>query len=185
MKKSLLIAMLTTLCLIGGAAAAVASSEASENAHHMQWVTRSDVVHVFVFGDEGRPDQPPAIVSGGSPLRFGFEWGDSLEALQSYIDDPDHDILMSVDGGPWESVKSGYQSPFVPTPGEGPRWSWDHDGDGLGDGNGNGIGDWDFPVLFWRFAVNHLEKGTHTIDFGITFDGGATFDIDTITAVVG
>ena len=188
MRRFLFVAAVAVCALLGTSVAAVAGSDASGNAHHMMWVERSDVVHTFVFQDDGRPGQDPAVVHGRSPVRFGFEFGgDSLEYLsETIVDNPLHDIQMSVDGGPWASVKSGYQEPFVATPGEGPRWSWDHDGDGLGDGNGNGIGDWDGPILFWRYGLKHLVKGTHTIEFRITDDGGSTFWVhDTITVDVG
>ncbi len=187
MRKSLLVAFVAVCSLIGGSAVAIAGSNASENAHHMQWDSRSDVVHVLIYDDAGRPGQPPATIPGRSPLRLGFEWGlDPVDVLEAYVGNPDHDIQLAIDGGSWFSAKSGYQPAFVAVPGEGPRWSWDHDGDGLGDGNGNGIGDWDFPVLFWRYTVSHLDKGLHTVDLRITDDGGATFWItETITAIVG
>lgn len=186
MRKSFLLALVALCSLIGGTAAAIADSDASENALHMQWADRSEVVHVFVFADEGRPGQPPALIPGKAPIRFGFEWsGNSVAELQDFVDDPGNDVLMSTDGGPWISIKSGYQTPFVAVAGEGPRWSWDHDGDGLGDGNGNGIGDWDGPTLFWRYTVAHLDKGTHTFDLQVTQDGGTVTLEDRITAIVG
>jgi hypothetical protein len=173
-----------SLGLVGSAVAATADSGAADNAQHMQWVEKSSVVHILIFTDDGRPGQPPAVVPGSSPIRFGFEWGgESLEQLQTDILDNElHDITLSIDGGPAISVKSGYQAPFVAVPGSGPRWSWDHDHDGLGDGNGNSIGDWDGPVVFWRYAVSHMSIGTHTFDFAVTEDGWVTVIEDTITA---
>ena len=101
------------------------NEDAAANAQHMQWLEKSNVVHIIVFTDEGRPGQPPAIVHGSSPIHFGFEWGGaSLEELQANILDSElHDITLSIDGGPAVSVKSGYQAPFVAVPGSGPRWS--------------------------------------------------------------
>jgi hypothetical protein len=187
LRRGILIA-LVALLLLGGTVTATASSDASGNAQHIQWVDKSNVVHIFIFGDEGRPGEGTAVVKGNSPIRFGFEWSEASVALlqEAILDNPLHDIEMSIDGGAFVSVKSGYQSPFVAVPGSGPRWSWDHDGDGLGDGNGNGIGDWDSPVLFWRHVVPEMPYGLHTFDFRITEDGGANYLLsDTITAEFG
>ncbi len=83
-------------------------------------------------------------------------------------------------------MTDGYQDPFLAVPGVGPRWSWDHDGDGLGDRNGNGVGDFDGPILFWRWQVNHLAEGTHTFEFSYTLDGGTTVVfVDFVTVEVG
>ena len=104
----------------------------------------------------------------GQWVLFGFEWADdTVEALQALVDNPAHDITVSIDGGASFSVKGGYQDAFVAEAGTGPRWSWDHDGDGLEDGNGNGVGDWDGPILFFRYLYSGLSVGTHTFEFTI------------------
>jgi hypothetical protein len=164
--------------------AAVAGSDNSANAVFIEWVERSDVIHIFGFDDEGRAGHGPALVSGMSPVYFGYEWVDpTVEALQAILDNPDHDIRVSIDGGVEMSLKHLYQTPFVAVPGEGPEWSWDHAGDGLG--NNNGIAnDWSGPVMFWRYSVKHLDKGTHTFVFKLVYPG-PDYDTDTITVEVG
>jgi len=190
MRRLFLIVVLASAMVASVAGASLATSSAGLNAQFMNWVDQSSVIHIAVFDDEGRPDQDAAAVPGRSPVVFGFEWGGSDFSVQNlvdfYIDNPDHDLFVSIDGGTAFSVKDGYQEPFLAVPGTGPRWSWDHDGDGLGDGNGNGIDDFDFPVLFWRWQVKHLDKGTHTFAFTYTDDGGVnTFDLDFVTVEVG
>ncbi|MFX0064860.1 MAG: hypothetical protein ACFFC7_22015, partial [Candidatus Hermodarchaeota archaeon] len=156
------------------------------NGQFLKFQEKSDVIHILVFDDDGRPGQPPAKVAVGQPALLGFEWtGSSLDQLQdAFIDNPLHDITLSVDGGPAFSVKDWYQDPFIAIPGVGPRWSWDHDNDGLGDGDSDGIGDWDGPILFFRYQSAGLTFGTHTFVFSITDDGGITWFSDTITVVV-
>lgn len=161
-----------------------AGSDQNDNAVFIQWVERSDVIHIFAFEDEGRAGYGPAVVSGKSPVYFGFEWGNqSMEALQAILDDPGHDILVSIDGADDISLKHLYQAPFVAVPGEGPRWSWDHDHDGLGNNNGIAL-DWSGPAMFWRYTVKHLEKGTHTFLFTLV-QPGPDYLTDTITVEVG
>ena len=117
-----------------------------------------------MYNDEGRSGHPPAYVDVGQPVLFGFEWGMStVEELQVYVDNPDHDMRLSVNGGTPFSVKDGYQPAFMPTPGSGPRRMWDHDGDGIGDGDGDGIDDWNTATLFFRYQSYGLPAGTHTL----------------------
>lgn len=184
MRKGLVTSGFVALLMVASTMAAVAGSHASDNALMMKWEKRTDVVHILVFDDDGRPGQPVAKVPGKSPILFGFEFGgNSVEDLEAIL--ATAEAYLSIDGGPFESVKAGFQPPFVAVPGSGPRWSWDHDFDGLGDGNGNGIDDFDGPVFFWRYAIKHLSKGTHTFEFEFSFDGGTTFETDVITAKFG
>lgn len=162
---------------------AEAESDQGVNAIFIQWAERSDVIHLFEFGDEGQDGHGPAVVPGGSPVYFGYEWGaESIEDFEAIL--ANHDILVSIDGASDISLKHLYQTPFVAVPGEGPRWSWDHDHDGLG--NNNGIAeDWDGPVMFWRYGVKHLEKGTHTFLFTIDYTDATPNLTDLITVEVG
>jgi len=162
-------------------AAAPSASRSSLNARFVDWPERTNVIHIIVLDDEGRPSQPAATAKEGQWVLFGFEWaGETVEALQNdIVDNPDHDITLAVDGGTSFSVKDGYQDPFEAEPGSGPRWAWDHDGDGLGDGNGNGVGDWDGPILFFRYQHTGLSVGTHTFEFEINGD----FDVITVEVI--
>ena len=69
-----------------------------------------------------------------------------MEALQALVDNPAHDITVSIDGGASFSVKGGYQDAFVAEA---------------------GTGDWDGPILFFRYLYSGLSVGTHTFEFTI------------------
>lgn len=155
------------------------------NAQFPRFQEASNVIHIFVFNDAGRPGQPPAVVDEGQTVILGFEWAaDSIADLYAnYIDNPDHNLTLSVDGGAAFSVKYLYQEPFIAATRSGPRWKWDHDGDGPGDGDGDGIGDWAGPVSFFRYAATGLSVGTHTFLF-TAYDGGSVSDSDLITVEV-
>jgi len=167
------------------ASAAPTAGVAGLNARFIDWPEKSNVIHIVTYGDEGRPGQPIAIVKEGQWVLFGFEWaGETVEELQaSIIDNPNHDITLSIDGGPTFSVKTGYQDAFNAVPGSGQRWSWDHDGDGFGDGNGNGVGDWEGPFLFFRYQYSGLSVGMHTFEFNIIDPGGDNYDFITVEVV--
>ena len=191
MKKYRLFVLFLLVVLVASAGVAPAVADpvnaTALNARFTHFQEQPQVIHLFVFNDDGRPGQPPAVVQSGQPVLFGFEWDEpSLAELQAnYLDNPNHDILLSVDGSPSVSVKSLYQTPFIAIATVGPAWSWDHDGDGPGDGDGDGIADWDGPVMFFRYQHLALDPGTHAFDFNITNDGGATYDFsDTITVQV-
>jgi len=149
MKKILLtgivlLALTVMLSAMIARVAALPDSFVSMNARFIRWQRQPHVIHIAVYKDEGTPRSGvPAEVAVGKPILFGFEWGDStVEQLQAaYIDNPDHDIRVSVDGGPTVYIKDRYQSPFFAVSGAGPRWIWDHDGDGRGDRDGDGIFD--------------------------------------------
>ncbi|MFX0064861.1 MAG: hypothetical protein ACFFC7_22020, partial [Candidatus Hermodarchaeota archaeon] len=157
----------------------------SMNVQFIKWQEEPHIIHILVFDDDGRPGQPAALVDVGQDVLLGFEFsGSSLEELQdAFIDNPLHDITLSVDGGPAFSVKDWYQDPFIAIPGAGPPWLWDHDNDGLGDGDSDGIDDWDGPTLFFRYRSAGLTAGTHTFVFSITDDGGGSWFSDTITVI--
>ena len=156
-----------------------------------QIISNSILAKVLVFDDEGRPGQPPAQVASGQPVLFGYEWGmESVDDLwDQLLNNPDHDIILSIDGNEPFSIKSGYQDPFVTIPHFGPAWSWDHDGDGLGDGDNDGIGDWEGPITFFRYQSGGLTKGTHTFEFSYTLNkndpNGADWMSDLITIIAG
>lgn len=158
------------------------------NNRFISWQERDDVVHIFEFDDVGTPGQPVAVVGRGRPILVGFELADvSVAALQAnFLDNPDHDIILTINGGPQNSLKDWYQPPFEAATGSGPAWSWDHDNDGPGDGDSDGIGDWNGPVMFFRI----MHQGNHTpglyaYTYSLTNDGGQTFyAIDTATFLV-
>ena len=161
-------------------AQALPDSPNSMNARMTHWQEQAAIIHIIVFDDAGRVG--PAVVEVGQPVLFGFEWGDvTVEALQAaFIDNPNHDITVSVDGGePW-SVKGNYQTPFYAATQSGPAWTWDHDADGPGDGDGDGIGDWTTATLFFRYQHPGLAEGTHTFVFTTTDPDS----VDTITVEV-
>jgi hypothetical protein len=174
MKK--LFVLLATLFIVVFALALVQPTQAfpenpiSMNAKMTHWQEEAAVIHIMVFSDAGRLGVP-AIIEAGKPILFGFEWGGidwTPESLREYyINNPDTDITVSVDGGPAVSVKSYYQAPFISATKSGPAWSWDHDGDGPGDGDGDGWGDWNVPVLFFRYQHPGLASGTHTLVFRV------------------
>jgi len=158
----------------------------SLNARFTHWQEVAAVIHIMVWPDAGRPGNPPAIVNAGEPLLFGFEWGSAIdvEHLQSYyIDNPNTNITVSVDGNTPFSVKGNYQAPFVAATQSGPAWSWDHDGDGPGDGDGDGVSDWSGAVLFFRYLHPGLAPGPHTFVFTVTEDPYSTSS-DTISVLV-
>ena len=193
MKKILLtgIALLALTAMLSAMiprAAALPDSFVSMNARFIRWQQQPHVIHIGVYNDEGTPRSGvPAEVAVGQPILFGFEWGDSsVEQLQAaYIDNPDHDIRVSVDGGPPVYIKDRYQSPFDAVSGAGPRWTWDHDGDGRGDRDGDGIGDWIGPTLFFRYQSPGLPAGEHTFTFEVVDDGVNWYPLDTITVIAG
>jgi len=175
-----------SLLLLPQVAVALPNNPKSMNARFVKWPKLSHVIHIFVYWDDGRPGYPDAEVAVGQPVLFGFEWGgDTLEELWDYIDNEDHNIRVSVDGGEPIYIKDGYQDPFIAETRSGPAWSWDHDGDGPGDKNGNGIGDWSGPVLFFRYQSQGLPSGTHEFLFEITDDGGLNWSGETITVIAG
>ena len=141
------------------------------------------VIHILVWDDDGRYGVP-AYVDEGQPIIFGFEWGGAtVEELQNnYIDNIDHDITLSIDGGEQFSVKEWYQAPFYAETESGPAWSWDHDGDGPGDGDGDGIGDWSGAILFFRYQHPGLSPGTYIFEFST--DDGLNIIVDPITVEV-
>jgi hypothetical protein len=175
MKK--LFGLLATLFVFVFALALVQPSQAFQenpnamNAKMMHWQEEAAVIHIMIFNDAGR-NGVPAIIEAGKPVLFGFEWGGitwTPESLREYyIDNPDTDITVSVDGGTAVSVKGYYQAPFISATKSGPAWSWDHDGDGPGDGDGDGWGDWNVPVLFFRYPHPGLASGLHTFHFKVT-----------------
>lgn len=166
------------------AGAAPAANVSGLNARFIDWPIKSNVIHIIGMSDEGRPSQPAAIVKEGQWVLFGVEWtNDTVESLQAFIDKPEHDITLSIDGGIPFSVKEGYQRAFYAQTLSGPRWSWDHDGDGPGDGNGNGVGDWGGPILFFRYQYNGLSVGTHTFEFTIIDPIEARVDLITVEVV--
>jgi len=185
-RPMLLFLLIVLLLVIAAPAAAApdASSAASLNARFVQWDRKAEVIHIFVFNDAGRPGQPPAIVEEGQKVLMGFEWGGAtLEELEdTYYNNPNHDLTVSVDGGPEMSVISGYQAPYMAATRSGPAWSWDHDGDGPGDRNGNGIGDWSGPTMFFRYEFSGLSVGWHTFEFTV-YDNGSSFS-EVITVLV-
>jgi len=176
--------VLTLTLTAATASAAPAVGAASLNARFVDWPAKSNVIHIMTFGDEGRPSQPVAIVKEGQWVLFGFEWAEeTVEATQEFVDKPEHDITLSVDGGVPFSVKDAYQRAFEAEPRSGPRWSWDHDGDGLGDGNGNGVGDWDGPILFFRYQYSGLSVGRHTFEFTVIDPESGSLDLITVEVV--
>ncbi len=184
MKKQVFLTVLLMAASLLLSASSLPPARRAMNAVFIHWQRLQPVIHIFAFSDQGRPGQPPAQVRAGRPLLFGFEWGDpegTVEDLQAFIDNPKHDITVSVDGGPAFSVKPFYQDAFFAQPGSGPRWSWDHDADGLGDGDGDGIGDWYGPVVFFRFPYPGLRPGTHTFQFTVydpEFTGSETITVE-------
>ena len=187
MKKRWIVLVVSCMLLFS-VSSAVAAPKAPNpnrlNAQFISWQEKQNIIHIMVFSDHGRAGGGPAVVEAGQPLIFGFEWGvDTLENLQAYfIDGTDHDIMLSVNGGPDFSVRGWYQAPFDSTISK-PAWSWDHDGDGLGDGDGDGIGDWAGNILFFRYFSPGLASGTHEFTFTV-YDFGAPTIVDTITVVV-
>ncbi len=181
---AILLSLVMTLTLATPAFAA-RDNPNSLNARFIHWQEQEQVIHIQVFNDHGRSGQPPAIVSVGQPILFGFEWvEDTTDLLRiNYIDNPGHDITLSIDGGTPFSVKSGYQTPFIAATRSGPPWTWDHDADGPGDGDGDGIGDWSGPTLFFRYLNPGLTAGEHTFVFEFTFPDQPTVT-DTITVDV-
>lgn len=167
-------------------AVALPTNPESMNARFVKWQEKPHVVHIFIHDDEGRSHVGPAMVAKKQPVLFGYEWSeDSIEGLQDFLDDSNHQVELSIDGGTWFSVKDWYQDPFVSTTQSGPAWSWDHDGDGPGDGDGDGFGDWDGPTLFFRYQSAGLPTGTHTFEFRLSLDGGTNWLNDLITVVAG
>ena len=159
--------LLSILALLALSAASMMGANGL-NARFIRWPVRSNVIHIFGLAEEGRPGFGPAIVKEGQWVLFGFEWWEpTIEELQAFIDKPEHDIEVSIDGGEAFSVKDWYQDAFVAEAGSGPRWSWDHDGDGPGDGNENGADDWNGPHVFFRYLYSGLSVGTHTFEFTI------------------
>lgn len=158
----------------------------AHNAQFTHFQEEQDVIHILVFSDDGRPGQPPAVVQAGEPILMGFEWsGDSIQQLEDvFLDNPTHDITVSVDGGPPVSLKHLYQTPFNAATRSGPAFTWDHDGDGPGDGDGDGIDDWSGPVMFFRYEHPGFTAGTHTFEF-VTTSATGTVVTELITVVVG
>ncbi len=140
------------------------------NARFIKWENQQQTIHIFYLPDAGTPGQPAAQVGVGQPILFGFEWvllGGTVAELQDFVDHPDHDVTLSVNGAVAVFVTSGYQPAFFAATQSGPAWSWDHDGDGRGDGDGDGIGDWSGPTLFFRYQSPGMPAGTHTFEFCI------------------
>ncbi len=179
--------LLATLFVLAFALALAQPTQASPdnptsmNARMTHWQEESAVIHILVWSDAGRVG--PAEVEVGQPLLFGFEWsGGTVESLQAdYIDNPNHDFTVSVDGDPARSVKSFYQTPFNTATKSGPAWNWDHDADGPGDGDGDGVGDWSGAVLFFRYPYPGLALGVHTFVFTVVDTGQS--DIITVDVV--
>jgi hypothetical protein len=190
MKNLLLGAFLLAIILAAGAetAAAFANTWKPFNNRFISWQEDDDVIHIFAYNDVGTPGQPMVVIRRGRPILMGFEMAEATVAdlHANYLDNPDHDILLSIDGNPPNSLKAWYQPPFEAATGSGPAWSWDHDGDGPGDGDGDGIGDWNGAVMFFRAQhPGNSEPGIHTFTFSITNDGGVTFDaVETVTVLV-
>jgi hypothetical protein len=182
---SVLISLIVLAALAVSPALALPDKPKSMNARFVKWQAVDHVVHIFVFDEAGCPGQPPAVIGQQQPILFGFEYGgESVAQLQAdLIDNPDHDLTLSIDGGDPFSVKGWYQSPFVAETQSGPAWSWDHDGDGPGDGDEDGIGDWSGPVLFFRYQSPGLGKGMHTFQFCVHFDDGNGDICETITVM--
>ncbi|MFX0184752.1 MAG: hypothetical protein ACFE95_16840 [Candidatus Hodarchaeota archaeon] len=162
----------------------------SMNARFVKWQEKPHVIHIFAFDDDGREGRPPALVALGQPVLVGFEWGTGFSSVneiqERIIGNPDHFVTLSVDGGEPFSIKKWYQNPFYAETGSGPAWRWDHDGDGPGDNDGDGISDWDGPVTFFRYHIEGLSAGEHTLVFTINnpLDNHAVI-IDIITVIVG
>jgi hypothetical protein len=148
-------------------AQALPDNPKSMNARMIHWQEEAAVIHILAFSDAGSYGVP-AVVEAGQPLLFGVEWGDPLENLQAYYNDPNYDTTVSVDGGSPISLKDFYQAPFISVTQSGPAWSWDHDGDGPGDGDGDGIGDWNQPIMFFRYPYPGMTVGTHTFEFHVS-----------------
>lgn len=168
---------------------ALPDNPASMNARFLHWQENSHVIHILIFDDEGRPDQPAAQVSVGQPILFGFEIrgagaGLTVEELQALvITNPASKIILSINGGDALSIKAGWQDAFFAETRSGPAWSWDHDGDGPGDGDGDGIGDWEGPHVFFRYQSPGLSAGKHTFFICNTFSDFAIVACDTITVM--
>lgn len=182
------LAVIIAIAAITAPASAFANTWKPFNNSFIPWQERDDVVHIFEFDDVGTTGQPVAVVSRGRPFLVGFELSEATvaELQANYIDNPDHNIYWSLNGGPQIAVKDWYQPPFEAATGSGPAWSWDHDNDGSGDGDGDGIGDWNGPVMFFRIMhQGNSTPGTYTYTYSLTNDGGATFyAIDTVTFLV-
>jgi hypothetical protein len=186
--RFVLLSCLLLLALV--AAVPVSARPVPMNAQFMHWQEVSRVIHIFVFADDGRPGQPPALVGAGQPMVFGFEWGcepsQSVDELQAWIDDSDTQLSVSVDGGPAIDVKGYYQPAFWSVAETGPAWTWDHDGDGAGDGDGDGIGDWcdgaGGSVVFFRYPHPGVGEGTHTFFFTGTVPDAPLEDTITVEA---
>ena len=184
MKKSLisLIVVCITLLVVIPAAAGPGNPN-SLNAKFIRWQEKVSVVHIMVYENGST-----ATVEPEEKILFGFEWGadegQTLEDMQEYyIDGPNHDITLSIDGGAEFSVRGSYQPPFTAATRSGPRWSWDHDGDGPYDRDGDGIGDWSGDMLFFRYQHAGFTSGTHTFTFKV-YDSGSELASDTITVVI-
>jgi hypothetical protein len=139
------------------------------NAQFMHYQEQENIIHIGQ-GDSGNPEVGPAVVETGQWIIIGHEWvfGElSLaEAEQQIMQNPAADLLLSVDGGPWQSVKDYFQAPFIPEFGTRPFWNWDHDGDSYGDGDQDGVGDWPgVPLVFIRIPFKFNQAGEHTFEF--------------------
>ncbi|MFW9870258.1 MAG: LamG-like jellyroll fold domain-containing protein [Candidatus Thorarchaeota archaeon] len=154
----------------------------------LRFERKDDVIHIFAFDDVGTEGQPPAVVRFGQPLIIGFEWTTTPDASVKEFSDliignPEHKICMTYDGSAAMSLKSWYQECFYAETFNGPRWMWDHDGDGPGDRDRDGIGDWLGPVIFFRYEVFKLPRGTHTFEFAV-YIGSVPVYLDIVTVIV-
>jgi hypothetical protein len=183
MKKGWILILVVLLALVLALPASAGPGANGLNAQFIFWQERQNVIHIFVFNDDGRAGAGPATVDAGDPIILGYEVSDvSIEAIQDHLTGPDFDLTLSVDGGPEVSVRDLFQSPFDSSTSR-PRWSWDHDGDGRGDGDGDSIGDWSGPVAFFRYWHPGFASGVHTFTF-TTYDFGApTVDVITVNIV--
>jgi hypothetical protein len=139
------------------------------NAQFIRYQEQDNIIHIGK-GDIGNQEIGSAEVKTGQWIIIGHEWvygGFTLkDVYNKIIYNPEAELFLSVDGGPWESVKKYFQDPFIPEVGTRPWWNWDHDGDGFGDGDGDGVGDWPgVPVVFVRIPFRYEQAGEHKYEF--------------------
>ena len=133
MKKGWILTLIVLLTLVLVVPASASPGANGLNAQFMFWQERQNIIHIFVFNDDGR-GSVPAMVDAGDPIILGYELSeDDLANFDYFLTGP-YDLTLSIDGGPEFSVRSSYQTPFDASTSH-PRWSWDHDGDGRGDGD--------------------------------------------------
>lgn len=169
----------TTILLVVGLTLIIASTvvafptnPTALNARFFQWQEKEEIIHIGTDSSGNSADNP-AIVDVGQPIIFGHEWVSSdstLEEQEAIYNDPEFDLFLSVDNGPFYSIREFIQPPFVMSDDcSEPRMYWDHDFDGRGDGDGDGDGDfcdiWPNAIFkFVRVPYSFADPGLHTLD---------------------